>query len=308
MTNTSVDFRRPAEEHLENVGCYLCGADAATPMYGRAPYQVVRCNRCGFVYTTPRLNLAGRNAMYDEAYWRSDSPKDMGYAAYFTERDLYVETFRRRLKGFVNRFVQGPGRVLDIGCAAGFSLEAFREADWDVWGVEVSKSASDFARDEMRLPHIFTGDLGDAGLEPASFDVITMWEVIEHVEDPIATMAKARALLKPDGWFFLSTQNVNAAFPDLVGGQWHHFKYEEHIYHFSPPTIRRALDLAGFEMRHLQARGAGKLVTIDFIVERAGRLHPMLSKILGALPLPRGKAVYVNPMDEMLVAARARPA
>lgn len=273
-------------------------------MHERPPYAVVRCNRCGFVFTTPRLNLAGRNAMYAEEYWKSASPKDMGYASYFAERELYVETFRRRLRGFVSRFKPRPGRVLDVGCAAGFSLEAFREAGWEVWGVEVSTAASGFARDEMGLPNIFTGDLREAGLEKGFFDLVTMWEVVEHVEDPVATLALARELLKPDGALLLSTQNVNASFPDIMGEKWHHYKYEEHIYHFSPPTIRRALEMAGFETLALQAKGAGKLVTLGFVVERAARVSPIVSKLLGALPLPKSAAVYVNPMDEMLVAAR----
>jgi len=272
-------------------------------MNERPPYRVVRCNRCGFVYTTPRLTLAARNAMYAEEYFRSESPKDMGYAEYFAERDLYVETFRRRVRDFITRWKPEPGRVVDIGCAAGFSLEAFREAGWEVWGVEVSTSASRFAREEMGLPHVFTGDLADAPLEKGSFDVVTMWEVIEHVEDPVDYLARARELLKPDGLLFLSTQNVNAPFPDIMGPKWHHYKYEEHIYHFSPPTIRRALEMAGFRTLHVQAKGGGKLVTFGFIRERAERVSPAIAKLLRLAPIPNDTSLYVNPMDEMLVAA-----
>jgi hypothetical protein len=130
-----------------------------------------------------------------------------------------------------------------------------------------------------------------------------MWDVVEHVPDPHALLRRARELLAPGGLLVLETQDVRSPFARLLGRRWHHFKHHEHLFHFSPATIRRLLADTGLTLDALTHRHAGKHVSGGFVAERSGRLHPALPRLLG--PLGRMDAVYVNVFDEMLVLARA---
>jgi SAM-dependent methyltransferase len=141
---------------------------------------------------------------------------------------------------------------------------------------------------------------------PHSFDLVTMWDVVEHVPDPQALLRQARSLLKPDGWLLVETQNVTSSFARALGRRWQHYKHEEHLYHFDPATARRLLEQAGFELVHWTPRFGGKYVSFAFIGERAARLNKVLSWCLKPLSWFERANVYVNLRDEMILLARPR--
>jgi SAM-dependent methyltransferase len=148
----------------------------------------------------------------------------------------------------------------------------------------------------------------DAPFERASFDLIVMWDVLEHLPDPLAGLRKARELLAPEGRLVLETQNVEALAARALGRRWTHFKHDEHLVHFSPATLKRALEISGFELLSLAAGGAGKFVSPAFIVERARRFAPWIAWLLAPLSRLPIAGVYVNPFDEMIAVARSGPA
>ncbi|HRX78439.1 MAG TPA: class I SAM-dependent methyltransferase, partial [Pirellulaceae bacterium] len=136
-----------------------------------------------------------------------------------------------------------------------------------------------------------------------SFDVITLWDVIEHLEDPRAVLATAKRLLKNDGILVLETQNVESVFARLMGRRWHHYKFEEHLWHFSPTTLSALLRLESFSLTEMSARRAGKFVTMNFAIERSARVHKTLPQLLRPLRCLGGLSLYVNPMDELIAVA-----
>ena len=297
---------------VEVPSCQLCGSDKTTEMFRDPPFRVVRCADCGLVYVTPRHQDDALHKLYDEEYWNSDTPKTRGYASYAEEEPLYLQTFRRRL-GLVNAHVPpGPLRVLDIGCAAGFFLRVMREQGHDVRGAELSADIAQHAIEQLGPERIHVGFLHDLapdreGFEHQSFDLITLWDVIEHVPRPQALLAHVRELLKPDGVLILETQNVDSAFANLLGKRWQHYKHEEHLYHFNPATIRRLLGDCGFEVVRNTPSYGGKYVSMGFIAERSWRV----SKVAGVLCKPLGlfkrMNLYLNLRDEMVVVAKPNP-
>jgi hypothetical protein len=92
-----------------------------------------------------------------------------------------------------------------------------------------------------------------------------------------------------------------------MGRRWQHYKHEEHLYHFSPSTLEHLLRQAGFEVLRNTPRGGGKYVSMDFLVERVGKIHPIFSALASPLLLMRGFAPYVNLLDEMVVVACKTP-
>ncbi len=291
--------------------CQLCRSTRHELMFAEPPFAVRRCAECGLVFVTPRLREDDlRTEVYGEHYWQSARPREQGYADYARDEQLYLKTFRRR-HALVARHCPRPGRVLDVGCAAGYFLRVMRERGWDVCGIEPSVSIAASAARHLGGERIWVGTLDDvppARAAPGVFDLVTMWDVVEHVPDPQRLLRRARAMLKPDGALIVETQNVDSAFAGLLGRRWHHYKHREHLYHFNPATVRVLLAQAGFDVVHHTASYGGKYVSFAFIAERAARLHAALSWMFKPLALLGRANVYVNVRDEMVVVARPRPA
>jgi 2-polyprenyl-3-methyl-5-hydroxy-6-metoxy-1,4-benzoquinol methylase len=293
----------PTDAGLEQVHCLFCPRGVAVEsLFADPPLAVVRCRGCGLVFVSPRVAADRLGEVYGESYWRSPAAKHYGYTDYRAGAADWLRTYRRRVEGLTGRLAPGA-RVLEVGCAAGFFLEVMQSDGFDVWGVEISAEIAAEARRRVGDDRIHRGALEDAPHRDRSFDLISFWDVVEHLPDPIATLRAARRLLKPDGLLLVETQNVESRFARLMGRRWQHFKQVEHLWHFSPSTARQLLEAGGFETVELTARRAGKHVGLDFIVERAGRVHPRLSTVLS--PLARLRvAPYVNLLDEMILLAR----
>ena len=315
MAEASVEIpglaRGIPREALEDVACGLCGSRERELRFREEPFSVVRCTDCGLVYVTPRLTDGALiDEVYDEGYWSSGAAKDRGYTDYRADEPLYLKTYRRRIS-VVRRHFEQPGRVLDVGCAAGFFLSVMQEEGWDVTGLEPSEAIR--ARALERLgnrpdgsPRVLPGLLHEAPLEPGSFDLITFWDVIEHIPDVKAALRHAATLVAPGGKLLIETQNVKSRAARLLGPKWQHYKHAEHIYHFDPETIDRLLSETGFEILENSPRLGGKYVSLGFVAERSARLHPALSWVFSPLKLVSKRALYVNLFDEMIVVARPK--
>lgn len=288
--------------------CMLCGSAERSEMFRDEPFRVVRCSECDLVYVTPRLKAEVLPQVYNEDYWSSRSPKERGYADYRSQAPLYLKTFRKRL-GLVERFTKQPGRALDIGCAAGFFLKVLHECGWRVDGVELSPDIAKHAREAYGFEQVWIGELETSPFEAKSFDLITMWDVVEHVPDPVPFLQRAAELLADDGCLILETQNVDSKFAKRLGPKWHHYKHLEHLYHFNPTTIAKLLAKVGLEVVHNTPKYGGKHVSIGFIRERATRVHPAMKMLMFPLAPLNAVSFYVNVRDEMVIVARktARP-
>lgn len=295
---------RTATEALQPVDCGLCGSAEYELKFQDGPFSVVTCKDCGLTYVTPRLTDAALiDEVYNEGYWRSNAAKDRGYTDYSADQPLYLKTYRRR-RSVIRRHFPSPGRVLDVGCAAGFFLRVMQEEGWDVTGLEPSDAIRPHAEELIGKENVLAGLLGQVDLEPGSFDLVTMWDVIEHIPDTVAALHEVKRLLKPGGRFLVETQNVDSRAAKVLGKNWQHYKHAEHIYHFNPRTIDRLFREGGFEILENKPWLGGKYVSMGFIAERAGRLHPVLSTLLSPLNLLKRASVYVNLFDEMIVVAR----
>lgn len=285
--------------------CPLCGASDSRLRFRDGPWRVVRCAGCELVHVLPRPTAAELARVYDASYWSSDAPRQRGYADYLGAGRLYRRTFRRRWRTLAARLTppgSGRPRALDVGCAAGYFLDVLAEAGWSVRGVEPSASAARVAA-ERHGEAILHGTLADLGPQER-FDLITLWDVLEHLPDPVAALRQARARLAPGGTLLVETQDVEAPLARLLGRRWHHYKHAEHLVHFSRKTLTAALRAADLSLVEASRRGAGKFVDGAFLVERSGRIGRWLPRLLA--PLSALPAVYVNPGDELIVLAEAR--
>jgi SAM-dependent methyltransferase len=258
--------------------------------------QMVRCAGCGLHYVRPRLKweliLAGYEGGTDASF--------VSQAA-FRER-----TFRKSL-GKLERMARPPGRrVLDVGAAGGSFLAAARERGYEPLGCEPSTWMCAFAREHYGL-ELHPGTLFDMPLSPASLDLLTLWDVIEHTPDPKAVLRRAHELLKPDGVLAMSWPDYGSLAARLLGSRWP-FLLTVHLYYFTPRTMTALLRKTGFEpvgyTPYLQTLEMG------YVGQRAapylGPLGGLLTGALRALRLQRLPFQYW--VGQTMVVARKAPA
>lgn len=247
--------------------CKACGSPSPSGLFERDGFHIVRCRGCGLVYVGEDPAAIDFEALYDEGYYKSskdnkedkedkEGPADQAEAPrafddYVGQESARRASARRRLWSL--RRLQTRGRLLDVGCAAGFFL-AEAKAFYEVQGVELSAYASDYARQRLGLD-VFTGTLQQAALPSARFDLVTLWDVIEHVPDPGAVLAEVARVLAPGGRVVLTTGDIGSAYAQARGAQWHLMTPPWHLYFFSRATLGLLASRAGLQVQGVAARG-----------------------------------------------------
>jgi SAM-dependent methyltransferase len=197
-----------------------------------------------------------------------------GYASAIDE--VYVgaaggreHTFRRCV-----RFVETnspKGRILDVGCAAGFFVKAASDAGWDATGVEPCRWLADYGASRLGLK-IVPSNLRDARFADASFDVVTMWDVLEHVPDPPAELREVFRILRPGGLLVVNYPDVGTWQAKLAGKHWWFF-LSVHLTYFTKKTIKAMVSRAGFEgcvtRPHFQSLELGHLMKMMELYSKA---------------------------------------
>lgn len=147
-----------------------------------------------------------------------------------------------------------PARWLDIGCGSGEFLEECRHGGYDVEGVELSIRSANEAR---RVGIQVHGDLADVqGL----LDVVSMWHVLEHMQEPRETLQSVRSLLRPDGVLCIRVPNFSGRWSRILADHWVWFQPHHHTVHFGPDSMRRLLNDAGFTVTKLRTQRPNSLL------------------------------------------------
>jgi 2-polyprenyl-3-methyl-5-hydroxy-6-metoxy-1,4-benzoquinol methylase len=305
QTTNSSSPRVAAEIVRKDIPCNLCGSDQHTPFCAENGLGLVQCQQCGLVYVNPRPDPAELYALYGETYFHNNDSGVVGYSNYIKDEANIRRTSAKRLR-LLERYIQ-PGRMLDVGCAVGFFIDEARKRGWQVEGMDVSAFAIDYASEHFGLD-VRNGTLTDLEFETGAYDLVTLWDVIEHVPDPKAYIQRTAELLRSGGVISLATPDVDSIPAKLAGRRWVGYKLsEEHIYYFSIKTLSHMLEEAGFEV--LDVRHVGKFVTLRLFVDRLGMYFPWLAKMLawGERTFKLSEwALYINPFDIVAITARKK--
>ena len=227
--------------------------------------QIVECRHCHYVYANPRWTP-------DELIDAYQAVEDETYAQEREGREL---TFQRHLDHMSRYVGAGDGRkLLDVGAYIGVFVEIAQKAGWDAFGIEPSEWGVDVAQ-QKGLP-VIQGTLDSPVLQGKQFDLVTMWDVIEHVADPRAELAKAYQLLKPGGWIVVHTMDIDSLMAKLMGGRWP-WLMTMHVHYFSQRTLGEMLEQVGFKVAWSGARG--RYLRLGYLAGRVAGISPIAGKI-----------------------------
>lgn len=222
------------DPELEYIDCDLCKTGDSPELLVKGGSRLVKCNGCGLIYINPRPKQGSLKEKYAGDY-------SLGYIAKEASK-------RRRAKKIVRniaKFKKG-GKFLDIGCSAGFILEAARDKGFEPYGVEISPCALKYAREELGLD-VFGGYVEDAHFPDKTFDVITIYSVLEHVPRPTQFLREIERILKDDGLVEIWTPDIGHSKARRMGADWPHI-FSDHIWYFTLDTIGKVLNKAGLEI------------------------------------------------------------
>lgn len=271
---------------MKYIPCNLCGADnwrvrfhstlngssslevdafrCTSAGYGKHT-QIVQCDQCGYIYANPTWEP-------DELIEAYETVEDDTYVVERKGRELTSHKRLAHLEQFTGK--ANNRDLLDVGAYIGVFVEAARETGWNAIGVEPSDWA--VKQGQSRGVPLIEGTLDSEELQDKRFDLITIWDVIEHVTDPAAELRKSFALLKPGGMIAVHTMDIDSWTARLMGGRWP-WLMSMHIHFFSQRTLSEMLERCGFEILH--SRTEGRYLRLGYLATRVGGLNHHLGRL-----------------------------
>jgi len=250
---------------LSSHPCALCGATEYRLMHDMRWRRVLRCGGCGLIRADPFPTLQEKVAI-----------ETLGYTdetAYPEVRDFFKNCHRNYVEDPVIRGMRGhlaeleaalggAGTLLDVGAGTGVFMHLARERGWDPSGIDICPLTAEKAAQEFGV-RIAVGPFEEHGLGGQQFDAITMLDVLEHVIDPLATLRRAHALLRPGGALYVAVPNQRSLLTAVVdayaraGGPAAdklllRLYVAPHLHYFTPKTLPRAIETAGFGIHALR--------------------------------------------------------
>lgn len=287
-------------EDLEPGRCPTCPASrrgAVVARFGQFAYH--RCRGCGLWFLDPRPTEAAMIRLYGSTEYFENEQFGRGYQSYERDKPFYQRTFRRRIRS-AERFADGRGPVLDVGCGPGYMLEVLDDLGYEPWGLDYAGPALEKARALVGSRAVAVHEAADR-VKPAYFASVWLTDVIEHVYDPLAALHRYHVWLRPGGLLVMVTPANNSFLAKVSGRRWVSFKVPEHIYLYGTRSLTRLTDPL-FEV--LAVERAGQYVCGEFLSTRLEKLCPPLSPLIGAafrVPLLRRLSLYVTSGSIMYV-------
>ncbi len=233
---------------MEKGSCILCPEGTEARVHIRAhsgnfPVSYLKCQRCGLVFLNPRPDEKEALQFYDRDYYGEGPEK---FRSWLQGPRLFFAWKRARR---VTRFFPHPGKVLDIGCGQGTFLEWLQREGWECQGTELTAESA--SRASRRGIPVSVGPLTEDQFRPLSFDLITLWQVLEHLPDPMKTLKTATRFLKKGGILAISTPNIDSLQAEVGKDHWFHLDPPRHLYLYSPRTLGRMMGVLGLGLEEL---------------------------------------------------------
>ncbi|HEX9890138.1 MAG TPA: class I SAM-dependent methyltransferase [Nitriliruptorales bacterium] len=290
--------------------CAVCGGDEPTPAFDVGRWHVVACGACGHRYVDPRPDgEVLRTEVYHEHYFANpafhatDGDAYHGYMDYRRDRP-HIEARLREVLDHVEA-KRAPGRLLDVGCGFGFFVALAQRSGWDAWGAELNHHAVAWGREHV-TDRVVEATVDDLPFEDASMDLVTLFDVIEHLPDPAHDLVEVARVLRPGGHLVVATPDAGSLAARVLGARWLEVqRAPEHLHFFDVPGLSRLLANAGFAA--IEWHTMGKITSVRTVLAdlkfSAPRLFHALERGLDRLGAA-DRVVDVDPRTKFCVYAR----
>lgn len=274
--------------------CELCGVNEDwNPVYPRQ--EIVKCPNCKLVFYDKKVDV---ESLYTEEYFSGGE-----YADYMADKDIIQRNFNQRIKQL--RKYKDGGRLFEIGAAYGLFLEK-AQSYWDVAGIEISTECADYARKTLGLD-VKAADFLSLPDEEESYDIICMWDTIEHLSHPVRYIEKASRWLKPGGFLVLTTGDIDSGMSRFRKERWRLIHPPTHLYYFSTATLSQSVKQAGLEVTNVSHVGFSRSFRsiLYGLLATGNKKHGWAYRLLtanGRIDIP----IYLNLFDIMMLVARKK--
>jgi SAM-dependent methyltransferase len=230
--------------------CPVCNATQFSPFLtcvdhtvSRETFQIVQCNSCDFKFTNPRPEESVLGGYYKSEEYVSHSNTRKGFinSTYQTVRKY---TLLKKLQ-LISKYFK-TGNILDIGCGTGEFLNVCKNAKWKTLGIEPDPDARKMAIDNYGLDVREESELKK--LPDESFEIISMWHVLEHVPKLNERIEELKRLIKPNGIIIIAVPNCNSLDAKIYKEHWAAYDVPRHLYHFTPTDIESLFRKHGLKM------------------------------------------------------------
>jgi len=284
-------------DQTETINCPLCGStrfqklQSGPDYFMRLPgiFHLVSCKTCGLLYQNPRLPLSEIGRFYPNHYGSYSSAQAglgtrRGMMRWIIWRGQHKRC--RLIERSVPMITGVPRRLLDVGCASGLFLEAMQSYPaWQIEGVELNNAAAHATSARLGVP-VFAGPFEQAQYPDGAFDAITMWDVLEHLHEPLASLREIRRILRPGGVLFVRVPNAASYVARMCGRYWSGYDLPRHMTLFTPNTLARTLAESGFQEKLCVFASGSYLATLHSLrfamddglldAKRAAAIHRIL--------------------------------
>lgn len=234
--------------------CTVCLGSKVFPVFQLKGYHLSRCGDCGHLFVSDDVTDAMLEEAYGKGYYAAGNAENpSGYQDYLGKSDIRIKGFNERLQQ-VERYAPHRGHLLDYGCAVGLFVKVAADAGWKACGYERSEWAANYARSTLGLD-VVTGNGQQPPFASDTFDVVTMWDVVEHLVSPREILGLASEWLRPGGLIALNTVNSSSLGARLAGKNWRHIAPPLHLQYFTRASLVRLLQECGFKIVSMTNNG-----------------------------------------------------
>jgi 2-polyprenyl-3-methyl-5-hydroxy-6-metoxy-1,4-benzoquinol methylase len=236
--------------------CGCCGGRTFRRWWTLDGYDIGACEACDLVQVLQDVPAETLTALYSRGYYEGATPRV--YQDYLADPETKGRHFGERLDSLCQDFSLKPGNLLEVGAAFGLFLDQARRRNWSVRGTESSAHAANWGNTQLGL-HIDSSPQALAHVESESQDLVVMWDVIEHLKEPLNFVREAHRVLRPGGHLALTTGDIGSSGARFYGRHWFLIAPPYHLFYFTQRSITRLLTDVGLTVQRIRNEGGHPL-------------------------------------------------
>jgi 2-polyprenyl-3-methyl-5-hydroxy-6-metoxy-1,4-benzoquinol methylase len=273
--------------------CIICRGTKFKTLYR----GLLKCSRCGHVFANVKLGKKTLSKIYNTDYFCGKE-----YNNYLADKEIIQKNFKLRLK-ILHKFINPKyhKNLLEIGCAYGFFLEIAKNNFSKVLGIDICSDGTNYARKYLNLD-VITGDFLKHNFGQQNFDIVCLWDTIEHLNNPALYLNKINQITKKNSLIAITTGDISSLLANIQKEKWRLIHPPTHLHYFSKKTLIKLLNTYGFEVIYCHYAGFYRSVNAIFQLQyfkRKKSIKSLFNKIgLNKLNF------YLNLYDILYIIAR----